>query len=369
MSKFNPYSGGTLLRPGTSKQAEAIFDQNGQFNPVIDGSRAYTEDGQMNVATKQEGFRRALEASKHVAHEHARRISAAARPTDEAEQEHMIRQVQAAMKTAEGSQRVAEESAMPIKQILDYAGWTRQVLNPKSLKPGERFALPRDIRAQAFVVASDGMTAETRIRSGFQQIPEYMITSFTAIDVASVYEINFDVLDRMQETAAQAIMLEEDKRTVALLDRASTAINRTTEFAVVGPAAFEGPRREIERHRLLARRFMMNRIDASDVFTVMAPDLDMVSQRELQLRGVFAQYLGCDVMVTAGLGQQSVVPSGTIYCMTDADSLGVFGTRIQLFSEAYNRLAFGEFVKGFAYGEKVGSAVGNYKAVAKSVRV
>ena len=119
------------------------------------------------------------------------------------------------------------------------------------------FRLAKDVRSTAYVVGGDGQSLEARLFGKFIQPGEFKVTAFTTVDIEDIYQMNYDVLDRAQDTARQEIELEEDKRALSLLDRAAIVENDLTIFATLGIAAFEAIRFQVERHRLVADKFLM----------------------------------------------------------------------------------------------------------------
>ena len=384
-NKYNPFTKTAASGP-RSRKDEQFLDDSGQFNPRPMGAREsgqaqlaqarnsksaaagrmYNAQGELNAWDRKD----AAHQLGHLAGVSMQRGAGVARRAAVEDRERMRRVIQAAMMepSGQGLHMIGQELALPIKQILDYEGWTRKILRTRSLGQAELFRLPMDVRATAFVIGQDGQTLESRMRSRYITPPEFKIASFVTVDIEDIYQVNYDILERAQDTARQSIELEEDKRTVSLLDEASTYVNSVTSFATVGVASLEALRVQIERHRIRADKFLFNRLDVSDVVTVMASSLDPVSQREANLNGYFGQFLGCQVLTSAGTQIEEVVPSGTIYCVAEPNMLGEFGIRIELFSDPYNKYGWGETVKGWAFVEMVGMVIGNVKSVAKAVR-
>lgn len=365
-----------------SKRDEALFDQNGEFNPqrfergaVKEAAstgfnrRMFDNKGHISANDKKDALTQAMHLLNNVTRRNADRLSF----YDKQEQEGGMskearRQVLAAAlsdPSGEGFRIVGQELALPIKSILDYEGFARKLFRVRNLAQGELFRIPLDVRATAWVIGQDGQTPRSVIKTKWIMPDETKITSFPVIDISDIYQMNFDVLDRAQDTARQEIELNEDKRAIAVLDAASTTENAATTFATLGIAAFEDIRFQVERHRLIVERFYINRAEVSDIVKTMSTAVDPVTERELILAGYIGNVLNASIMTVAGLNQQEVIPAGTVYATTHPDYLGEMGVRFDLSSEPFNEYANQRTTKGWAFLEQVGFAVVNSKSVAK----
>jgi len=365
----------------TAARDAAIFDQDGDFNPgrfdygmvkqalkPASGDRIFNSKGQINAQDKKDALTQihhilnnVTKGNRHVAY-----TKAADGMTKEAR--NQILAAALSDPTDQGMKLIAQELALPIKEILDYEGFARKTFRIRKLAQAELFRLPRDIRSVAYIIGGDGMTPESRIHSKYVTPEEYKVTSFPTIDIADIYQLNFDVLDRAQDTAKQEIELWEDKAAVNLIDSASQAINDVVTFASLNISAFEAIRFQVERHRLIVENFMINRAELSDVITSMSTAVDPVTERELILAGYIGNVLGAQILTTAGLGSEVVIPAGTVYATTGADYLGEMGIRIELEATPFNKFPLGETVKGFAFFEMIGFCIPNAKACAKGTK-
>lgn len=186
--------------------------------------------------------------------------------------------------------------------------------------------------------------------------------------------MNFDVLDRAQDTARQEIELEEDKRALSLVDKSATTVNAVTIFSTLGVAALEDIRYQVERHRLVVEKFLINRRELTDLIKTAvglgasSQHVDPVTERELILAGYVGNVLNAQIITAAGTGVEEVVPAGTVYAVTGSEYMGEMGVRVELFSEPFNKFANRELVKGWAFGEIIGFAIPNSRSVAKGTK-
>lgn len=355
--QFNPtaYAGemtrsGIRQAVGNTKLSERMFDKSGQVNAYDDSDALQQIAYLLNTVTKKASpgtFYR--EASNQMQAEERRKVLAAAMQDP----------------TGEGFAIVGQELLLPIKDIIDYEGWARKVYRVRPLAQGELFRIAKDVRATAWVVGQDGQSIESRLYGRFIQPSEFKVTAFPTVDIEDIYQMNYDVLDRAQDTARQEVELEEDKRGLALLDRAAVTVNAETIFATLGISAFEDVRFQVERHRLMVEKFLINRAELSDVVKTMSTAVDPVTERELILAGYIGNILNAQIITSAGTGVEEVVPAGTFYAATGSEYLGEMGVRVELFSEPFNMFSHRRLVKGWAFGQIIGFGIPNARAVAK----
>jgi hypothetical protein len=274
----------------------------------------------------------------------------------------------AAVQDPEGFAILGQELLLPIKDLVDYEGWARKVYRVRPLAQGEFFRIAKDVRSTAWVIGQDGQGIEARLFGRFVTPSEFKIGSFPTVDISDIYTVNYDILDRAQDTARQEVELEEDKRGRALIDVASQTINAVTTFGTLGVSAFEDVRFQVERHRLVVEKFLINRAELSDIVKTMSAQVDPVTERELILAGYIGSFLNAMIITSAGTGVEEVVPAGTFYATTGPEYMGELGIRVELFSEPFNMFAQQRFVKGWAFGEIIGFVIANPRSVAKGTK-
>ncbi len=355
--KFNPtaYAGdvtrdGIRQAVGNTKLSERMFDKRGEVNAYDDKDALHQIAYLLQNVTKKASpgtFYR--EASSDMPADDRRKVLAAAMQDP----------------SGEGFAIVGQELLLPIKDIIDYEGWARKIYRVRPLAQGELFRIAKDVRSTAWVVGQDGQSIESRLFGRFIQPSEFKVTAFPTVDIEDIYQMNYDVLDRAQDTARQEIELEEDKRGLSLLDRAALTVNSVTIFATLGISAFEDVRYQVERHRLMVEKFLINRAELSDIVKTMSTSVDPVTERELILAGYIGNILNAQIITAAGTGVEEVVPKGTFYATTGSEYLGEMGVRVELFSEPFNMFSHRRLVKGWAFGEIIGFGIPNPRSVAK----
>lgn len=358
-----------------SREDESIHDESGAYNPKAFGgrdairgavssaqNRLFNKEGQLNANDKKDALHQIAHLLQNVAKTDASRAAFERQAALGAEDRRKV--LAAAMNDPEGFSILGQELLLPIKDIVDYEGWTRKVLRTRPLAQGELFRLAKDVRATAWVIGQDGQGIESRLHGKYVQPSEFKIAAFPTVDIEDIYQMNYDVLDRAQDTARQEIELEEDKRCQALLDVAARTVNAVTTFATLGIGALEDVKYQVERHRLVVEKFLINRQELSDVIKTMSSQVDPVTERELILAGYIGSILNAQIITAAGTGVEEVVPAGSFYAATGPEYLGELGVRVELFSEPFNMFSHRRTVKGWAFCEIVGLAIPNPKAVA-----
>jgi hypothetical protein len=369
----------------TAKADEANFDGSGTFNPQPYGgfredinaaignkkARMFDDAGQINAYDSKD----ALQQIAYLLQNVTKKASPGTfyREASKMDSDNRRKVLAAALSdpTGEGFAIVGQELLLPIKDIIDYEGWVRKIFRVRPLAQGELFRIAKDVRATAWTIGQDGQSIESRLYGKYITPSEFKVTSFPTVDIEDIYQMNFDVLDRAQDTARQEIELEEDKRGLAIIDRASVTVNTPTLFSTLNVAAFEDVRYQVERHRLVVAKFLINRRELSDLIKSSvgaSSQVDPVTERELILAGYVGNVLNAQIITAAGTGVEEVVPAGTFYAVTDSEYMGEMGVRVELFSEPFNMFSQRRLVKGWAFGEIIGFAIPNARACAKGVK-
>jgi hypothetical protein len=361
-----------------SRAQEGIHDESGAYNPRAFGgwdslgqavpsahNRLFNKAGELNASSKEDALVQIAHLLQNVSgspvSKQAFSKQAGQSDMDPNERREVLA---AAMKDPEGFTILGQELLLPIKDLVDYEGWARKVYRVRPLAQGELFRIAKDVRSTAWIVGQDGQALESRLFGKYVQPSEFKISAYPTVDIEDIYQMNYDVLDRAQDTARQEIELEEDKRAQALLDVAARTVNTVTTFATLGVGAFEDVRFQVERNRLVVSKFLINRQELSDIIKTMSTQVDPVTERELILAGYIGSFLNAQIVTAAGTGVQEVVPAGTFYAVTDPEYMGEMGVRVELFSEPFNMFALRRSVKGWAFTEIIGFAVVNPRAVA-----
>ena len=277
--------------------------------------------------------------------------------------------------SGQGFAKIGQELLLPIKEIIDYEGFARRILKTYTLAQGQVNRIDRDVDVAAFVVSSDGRAVETRVSDRYIFPPEYEVTAFPSIRISEVFQKQFDVLDRAQDRAKQAIMRQEDQGLISVLTAAAPNFNDVVSFSSLNLQALESIRFQVERHRLVVSKFLINRRELSDMVIFLSQQVDPVTEREWLMMGYVGRILNADIITTAGtrvgqggLGRLAVnweiVPPGKVFALADPDYLGVFPIRVELMAEPANKFVFGEPRYAWLFYELISQVVINPRGVA-----
>lgn len=379
----NPYRRLASLRTASSNKIANtdVKDDSGNYNPrplggikgtgsrtAAKSGRMFDSKGEINAYNKKDALTQIAYLLQDVVKENPVERTAAKKESA-ISKEAKAQAIVAAFKdpTGEGFHMIGQELLAPIKEVIDYEGWARKCLRVRPLAQGEIFRLTKDVAYQtvAWVIGQDGQTPESRVTGKYVIGPEFKVSAFVDVDIAEIYQMQFDGLDRAQDLARQDIERKEDQAFISALSNAAATYNDITYFASLGLSAFEDMRYQVERHRLVVDKFLINRAELSDIVKTMSSAVDMATQRELILSGYIGNFLNSQIVTSAGTSTFEVVPAGTVYAVPAPEYLGDMGIRIDLFAEPYNQYAVGKTVKGWALMEMLGYILPNSRAVAK----
>jgi len=366
----------------SSKKEETLFDKDGAFNPQRYDApssrkatanrtdrRMFDKSGQLNAQDRPDALRQIYHLLTDVT-KHNDLVRLEATGEDRISHDEKRKILAAALKdpSGQGFHMVGQELALPIKAIMDYEGFARRMFMVKELGQAELFRIPKDVRAVASIIGQDGQCIQVPMKTKYITPNEVKIAAFPTVDILDILQMNFDVLDRAQDTARQEIELQEDKLAIDLIDFMSSTVNTITTFGTLGINAFEDVRYQVERHRLMVENFWINRAELSDIVKNMSTAVDMATEREIILAGYIGTIFGAQILTAAGTGVEEVIPAGTFYATTGPKYLGVMGERQSLQSEPYNKFPLGETVKGWAFFEFVGFGMPDGRRVAKGMK-
>lgn len=270
--------------------------------------------------------------------------------------------------------RFGAEMIPLILDRLDYEGFIRQVFKTHEVAQGQIISYEKDINVTALVIQEDGQTIETVVKGNRVFPPEFWVTAFPKINMGEIAKRQYDVVDRTHDKATFQIMLQEDRNGLRQLYQASTIENSQINItSSLNKSVLETLQLEVERHRLIVDKFIMNRAELGDFKkNINSMDYDPITSRDILLTGVFANIWGVNVFVSAGVdeaGLQNVsVPQGVIFACTEGRYLGAMPIRISLTMLPADQFMFGKFAYGYLFGEMIGQAVLNPRSVAVGIK-
>ena len=254
--------------------------------------------------------------------------------------------------------------------LNSYEGFIRQVYRTHELAPGQINSYEKDVNIAALVINEDGQTIETVVKGNRIFPPEFMVTSEPKINIVEIAQRQYDIVDRAHDKTTFQIMLTEDRQGLRELYQASTLENSITSISsTLDKTSLESLQFEVERHRLLVDKFIMNRSELGDLKrNINAIDYDPITSRDLLLTGIFGSIWGVNIFVTAGVDEQGIenvsVPEGMIFAVTEGRYLGAMPIRINLSIFNADQFVFGKPEYGWLFAEVISQVVVNPRAVA-----
>jgi len=348
---FNPPSVGTVGKSGrrSVSASEKMFDQHGEINAsdnadVLDKIKALLDgmaDGSYDIdRTASMGGGYGFDDSENILRE------AFSDPTGDA------------------FNKIGQGLLNPIKEVIDYEGLARKIFAPRTVKAGEIVRYDKDVYVQGWVIAEDGQTPQSVVEGRYIYPPEFEVTAYPSIEIKDKYRAQYDILARTQDRARMSIEYQEDLAAVNLLQSGANQTNTTTLFATLNLAALESIRYEIEQHRLICDKFIINRQEVSDLVNTVSAQVDPVTQRELIMAGYIGSILNAMIITTAGTNTFEILNPGEVVAVTAPEYLGGMPVRVELFSEAVNEFMEGRPRQGWFWYELISQVLVNPAGVA-----
>lgn len=351
---LNPKASGETDSAGREKESkEDMFDSKGTVN-AYDKKDLLTQ--QQRFAALRDRYQRKTANSLYTPDE-KQRIVQSVFAGDEAER-----------------MKFGAEMIPLILDRLDYEGFIRQVLKTHEIAQGQIISYEKDINVTALVIQEDGQSIETIVKGDRVFVPEFWVTAFPKIGMAEIAKRQFDIVDRTHDKATFQIMLQEDRNGLRALYQASTLENSQINItSTVNKTVLEDLQHEVERHRLLVDKFIINRSELGDLKkNINAIDYDPVTSRDVLLTGIFASIWGVNIFVSAGVDEQGLqnvsVPEGVIFAVTEGRYLGAMPIRISLTMLPADSFVFGKFQYGYLFGEMIGQTILNPRSIAVGVK-
>jgi len=256
-----------------------------------------------------------------------------------------------------------------VRQVIDYEGMARKVLGPRDVKQGEIVRYDLDVFVTAWVIGEDGQTPECYQGGQYIYPAFFEVTAKPSVKLRDIYEMQYDVLARVQDRSRQAIEYQEDRALRNALAAASTATNTAVAFATLNLAALEAIRYQVERHRLVADKLLINRQELSDIVTQVSAQVDPITQRELIMAGFIGSILNMLIITSAGTNTFEAIPAGEVYCVTNSSYLGGMPIRVPLMSQPADLFIEGKAVRGWYWYELISQVIFNTRAVSTGTRL
>jgi hypothetical protein len=353
---FNPFNFGKTKRSGTRPQSatERVWDKTGEVNA----------SNKLEVLDKIKGL---LDGVAEGTYD----IERTAGGIDDAQTETILRQA-FSDPTSEGFKQVGQALLNPIKEVIDYEGLLRKLWAPRTVKQGEVIRYDKDVFVVAQIIADDGMTPQSVVEGRYVYPPEFEVSAYPSIELRDQYRAQYDILARAQDRARQGIEYREDIAGINLLQAGGNVKNQTTFFGSLNLAAIEAMRYQIERHRLICDKIIINRQEVSDMVNSLTPlVVDPVTRRELMMAGFLGTILNVMILTTAGTipYNYEILPPGSALAVTAPEYLGGMAVRVELMSEPVTEFHEGRPRRGWFWWEMMALALINPAGVALGLKI
>lgn len=344
------------------------FDHNGR--PIVGKEGTMFSNGEINAWDKKEALDQLAYASKQMGKVRGAAMKKASE-LSQPEKEALL--ALAYSKNQEDRLKFAQKPISIVYDRLDYIGFTDDVLQRMDIGQGAVPYVEHDINVPAVVVAEDAKTIKTSITGNRTYFEEFRLTSLVTADVGEIAQRAYSIIDRIFEKVPRQIALEEDRLLLKALYNASGIKNTPITFTALNKTTMDQFALSIERHRLDAEKFIMNRADFSDIrSSIRADEFDPITSRDLFVSGYMGTYFGYKLYITAGIDEDGVtnetVPVGHVFVVGGPRFVGYQGIRIPLDVYPADQFVNGEFSYGWAYFTLRGLIISNPRAVAFGVR-
>jgi len=353
---LNPKAFGGMNTAGKhTASAEDMFNSKGELNAY---SKEDAINQQMRFAQLRANYQRpGKQAQSYFTPEERQRIVESVFAADE--QERL---------------RFGAEMIPFILDRLDYEGFIRQVFRTHQLAQGQINSYEKDVNVTALVIHEDGQTIESVVKGNRIFPPEFLVTAMPKITISEIATRQYDIVDRTHDKTTFQIMLTEDRNGLRELYQSATLENSLINVtSTISKSVLETLQYEVERHRLLVDKFIMNRAELGDLKkNINAIDYDPITSRDLLLTGIFGSIWGVNIYVTAGVDEAGIenvsVPEGMIFAVTEGRYLGAMPIRVDLTVLPADQFIFGAPQYGWLFVEQISQVVVNPRSVACAVK-
>ncbi|MEO0074543.1 MAG: HK97-fold major capsid protein [candidate division WOR-3 bacterium] len=367
------YEAQNRFRQAVHEEADKLpryagVDHNGR--PIVGREGTMFTRGEVNAWDKKD----ALEQITYASSQMGKVRGAALRKASELSQTEKEALLSLAYsKNQEDRLKFAQKPISIVYDRLDYVGFTDDVLQRMDIGQGAVPYVEHDVNVPAVVVAEDAKTIKTSITGNRTYFEEFRLTSLVTADVGEIAQRAYSIIDRIFEKVPRQIALEEDRLLLKAMYNASGIKNTPITFTTLNKATMDQFALMIERHRLDAEKFILNRADFSDIRTsIRADEFDPITSRDMFVSGYMGTYYGYKLYVTAGIDEDGVtnetVPAGHVFVAGGPRFVGYQGIRIPLDVYPADQFVNGEFSYGWAYFTLRGLIISNPRAVAFGIR-
>jgi len=263
------------------------------------------------------------------------------------------RELQAALRTAAGRDRIAQLTYEPFRQGRDWLGLKGKVLYVDKVEPGVPMRYHTDATYGATTISRHGTAPKNVVADTWVEPTPYPIVCYVRIPVIDVSTANFNMINRQQVKAQSEMAKQEDTDLVAVLHTAATgtaAVNATIDsYTTLSRDPLAEAYAEVEDHEAPVMNVLVPTKNYKDMRLYTRDDLDPETQRELIKTGLMGNLWGSDVRRVPSY----ILQTNRVLVAADSEFLGVWSVRVDLDSADANGFNQGDLEYGWLYYEYV----------------
>ena len=210
-----------------------------------------------------------------------------------------------ALESPEGMRALAAAISDPIEQEIARKEISSLLLTPHTLPKGERPVYQKKPKVKAHWISTEGEAREQEVGSEEVEFPTARIHSAPMVDVSVLKNGNIGTLMDIQQSAADEIRKEIDRRTITVLSAAVPAANT---IEVTGNTLTEDALNEglsiLEDLELTVKYIVMRGRRFNDL---RGWNLDPQTKNELRMKGVIKNYGTGGILLTASATMDEVL--------------------------------------------------------------
>jgi hypothetical protein len=232
------------------------------------------------------------------------------------------------LSTQAGRQKIAATIQEPLRKLRDYQAIGRKGFFVDELPDGTLPIYDMDINTPAYVVAEEGDSVVTIVKSARMLVPLFEIASHPKVPFTQVKERRFDIVRRIKQKSRDELFRKEDRLIFTALKTAAAAnVNNATVSmtkANFNMDAMADAFARVERWGLRVDKIFMNAVNYPMIRKAGRDYVDFETQRELLRTGYMGALWGAAIFMSPE------VQGDTVFLVTEPEYLGVIPVRIDL---------------------------------------
>jgi len=260
-----------------------------------------------------------------------------------------------------------------IYEALGREGFTRKILGFKPIKRGDiaRIAIRKKDVLAYYIASTEPTVVASVVRQDYLHPPDAYLIARIKIDNLELELADTDLLEHKYNDGLEQILRQEDLRTKALLDQASTAYNELVFFNAFTPSVFQSMRTQIARWTIPVAHALISVDLWDDILadTEFASYYDPVSKHQIIMEGVLGSFYGV-TLLTDGFRYETlqVLNPGEVYFLGTPKALGVVMERKPLTVENTSGAIIGEPSRGWFMEQIQSQVIANSRATCHGQR-